>query len=107
MIDAEFVAKRMKQLRKEKGFKQADVARYMGIGETMYSLLESGKRVANLNHVITFCEYMNIAVSLFFEEDEGIEPCESSTEWKIVQRLNILSEEEKQAVLEYIDDFLN
>ena len=106
MIDIEFVAKRMRKLRKEKGLKQVEVAKYMGIGESMYSLLEAGKRAANLNHLDLFCEYLNISLSTFFEEKEEDEVDEAATEWKIIQRLGVLSEEEKQSVLDYIDNIL-
>jgi len=56
------IALRLRQLRDEKGVNQSDVAEYLSISRTAYSLYESGKRQMNYATLDMLADYYCVSV---------------------------------------------
>jgi transcriptional regulator with XRE-family HTH domain len=54
--------KRLRQLRKEKGLTQAELAKLLSIGESTVSFYESGKRQPDYETLIRLAEVFNVSV---------------------------------------------
>ena len=64
----------LRNLRKDSGLTQADVAKRLGMGKTNYNMIENGERQEDLNLslVISLSEIFNISVEKIIEEEEKI-----------------------------------
>ena len=54
--------KRLKELRKEKGLSQKELAAYLGISNAAYSLYERGDREPNISTLMKIANYYGVTV---------------------------------------------
>lgn len=52
---------RLKDLREDKDMKQADIAEFLGIQQTVYSRYERGFQNIPLEHLIKLADYYNVS----------------------------------------------
>jgi len=62
--------KRLRQLRKEKGLTQAELAKLLSIGESTVSFYESGKRQPDYETLIRLAEVFNVSVDYLLGRTE-------------------------------------
>ena len=55
-------SERLKELRKEKGLSQDDLAKAVGLTHTAIGLWEQGKRVPNLDSVIALSNFFGVSL---------------------------------------------
>lgn len=67
------IKERLKELRKEKDYKQKEVAKYLGISTTCYAGYEQGYREPNADTIIEICLFYNITTDylLGLEDENG------------------------------------
>lgn len=68
MID---ISTRIRKLRKDKNFRQQQIADYLGISQQSYSHYEQHKRELPIRHVIKLAEFYNISTDYLL----GTSPC--------------------------------
>lgn len=66
--------KRLRQLRKEKGLTQAELAKLLSIGESTVSFYESGKRQPDYETLIRLAEVFNVSVDYLLGRTEHKAP---------------------------------
>lgn len=64
------IANKLKKLRKENGFKQAQVAYFLDITREEVSYYENGKRNLNLSLLQKFADLYEVNIAYFLEESE-------------------------------------
>lgn len=64
------IGNRLKQLRKEKGVTQKQIATYLGIKQNSYSQYENGDRELGLETISKIAKYYKVAVQDFFISPE-------------------------------------
>lgn len=96
---------KVKQLIKLTGCNLKDFSKKADIPyTTLRSMLERGIDNASVNNVIKICNALNISVESLYEEDH----LSISKEDKyFLKKLNNLDSEDKNKVIEYIDDLSN
>lgn len=52
--------KRLRDLREDSDLKQADIAEYLGIAQTVYSRYERGFQTIPLEHLLKLADYYNV-----------------------------------------------
>lgn len=52
---------RIRAIRKEKGYSQADIAEVLETTQQHYSCYENGKNELPIRHLITLCKFLNIS----------------------------------------------
>lgn len=53
--------KRLRDLREENGLKQEDVAKILGIQQTVYSRYERGTQPLPIKHLVTLADYYHVS----------------------------------------------
>lgn len=57
---------RLKDLREDKDLKQADIAEFLGIKQTVYSRYERGYQNIPLEHLLKLADYYNVSTDYIF-----------------------------------------
>lgn len=73
MYDPQTIGQRMKTYRKMRKMRQGDVAEYMEIGKSYYSMLESGKRRISIEQLMEFSRCVRVPLFIILGEDENEE----------------------------------
>jgi len=61
----------LKRLRTDAGISQAQLAAYLGVGESQISMIENGKRELTLKNVLRLSSLLNVDSSLLVPGEEG------------------------------------
>ncbi|RAP47708.1 MAG: hypothetical protein BZ135_01650 [Methanosphaera sp. rholeuAM6] len=56
----ESIGKRLKKLRLDNNYSQNEVAKYLGISQSLLAKIESDKRNINLNRLLMLCDLYNV-----------------------------------------------
>ncbi len=62
MYDLNQISKRVKELRREKGYTQERVASEIGVNIKTYKLIERGKRVGSIDTLCLIAEYYHVSL---------------------------------------------
>ena len=65
---------RLKDLRKEAGLTQKEIAGYLGCSQQLYSNYEQGCRRLPVKHLILLAEYYNVSADYILGIDQKSEP---------------------------------
>ncbi len=68
-MDTEFVAKRITQLREQKGTSARDISLSLGQNVNYINRIENGKSLPSLRALFWICEYFGVTPSEFFDTD--------------------------------------
>lgn len=87
MVDTEFIADRIAQLRTAKGVSARDMSLSIGLGENYINHIENKKALPSMQVFFYICEYLQIEPKDFFD-DENSAPNEYNEAVKKLKRLN-------------------
>jgi len=68
----------LKNLRKDRGDTQADLAKYLGISRSAISMYESGEREPNFGTLEAIADYFNVNMNFLLGQTEDPCDCESN-----------------------------
>ena len=101
-MDIEFVRKRIEYLRKTDGASKRNMSSALEQSDSYISNITTGKSIPSLPALFEICDYFNISLKNFFDED--IEPSESIG--KILTGLHALDEEDRAVILHMVTRLL-
>lgn len=55
----------MRDLRQDKGYTQAYIAKFLGVAQNTYSQYESDKRSIQVEYIIALCDLYNVSADYF------------------------------------------
>lgn len=99
---------RLRTIRKSKNLYQKDIAEYLGINRTTYVKYETGASEPDLHTVSKLADYFGVTVDYLLGREEPKEelispPLDGSpTKQAILDRLDLLSDDQLNAVLAFI-----
>lgn len=97
---------RLKELRKERGLRQKDIADLLSITQMSYSYYERGLREPEIALLIKLAELFNVSVDYIIEnENERLEKL-TNDERRVVNKFRKLTEPNKSKIEERMDTFL-
>lgn len=67
-MDADFVRRRITQLRIEKGVSEYQMSLDMGHSRSYIQSIVSGRSLPSMSEFLYMCEYLNVTPSAFFDE---------------------------------------
>lgn len=111
MFVAADLGKRMRYIRKELGLSQRQIAEGMGISTNMYSCMELGTKKINLEHITLFSEYVNVPLTVIFDDCENeqldIYRKEKNHDYDmILQAFQSLEPFQKEQVMSFIQNMM-
>lgn len=111
MFVAADLGKRMRYIRKELGLSQRQIAEGMGISTNMYSGMELGTKKINLEHITLFSEYVNVPLTVIFDDCENeqldIYRKEKNHDYDmILQAFQSLEPFQKEQVMSFIQNMM-
>lgn len=111
MFVAADLGKRMRYIRKELGLSQRQIAEGMGISTNMYSGMELGTKKINLEHITLFSEYVNVPLTVIFDDCENeqldIYRKEKNHDYDmILQTFQSLEPFQKEQVMSFIQNMM-
>ena len=104
MYDPQFIGQRMKIYRKMRKLKQIDVASYMEVSPSLYSLWESGVRRISVDQLLNFSRCVQVPMFIILGEEENGELLNVSEEVveidkELIQRIRKMDLIEKTSLL--------
>ena len=111
MFVAADLGKRMRYIRKELDLSQRQIAEGMGISTNMYSGMELGTKKINLEHITLFSEYVNVPLTVIFDDCENeqldIYRKEKNHDYDmILQAFQSLEPFQKEQVMSFIQNMM-
>jgi len=95
---------RIKKLRKEKGWKQSDLAEKTGIDRNMISYYENGKYLPSADALMKIAEIFDVSIDYLLVEDIQRKPLRQSIDSEMVKYLNELDhlDAKDQEMIKYL-----
>jgi transcriptional regulator with XRE-family HTH domain len=108
MADRGFdVGRNIRNLRKEKGLSQAELARKTGVSQKVISAYERNYRIPSSTFIPVVAETLGTTPDALYNNGEGNSAgLKKSGLWKIVERLESIPETEREEAFGMIDKFL-
>jgi transcriptional regulator with XRE-family HTH domain len=108
MTDRGFdIGRNLRNLRKEKGLSQAELARKTGVSQKVISAYERNYRLPSSTFIPLVAETLGTTPNALYDTGEGKGGgLKKSGLWKIVERLDGIPENEREEVFGMIDEFL-
>lgn len=102
----DFVIQQLKEVRKALGFNQTDFAKYLGITQTAYSMIESGHRPLAEKYIKVICSIFNVS-ERWFLTGEGNMFLSSPYEKEFTEIFSHLAPETQEYLLLMAKELLN
>jgi len=98
------LSKRLKKLRKEKGLKQLDIAKFLNISRSTYGHYETGHAVPSKESIEKLSDFFNVTVDYLLcrTNDKKSHNREINTFDSFIEEIDSLSEESKKELEKYI-----
>lgn len=101
----EIIADNIFIYRKKSNLTQKELAEMLKVKNSAISNWETGVNSIDMETLMKLCEVLNVSISTMFgEENKKETPCFDGTEKKLIESFNVLNEDGKRKVVEYIDD---
>ena len=101
------IGRNIRNLRKEKGLSQAELARKTGVSQKVISAYERNYRLPSSTFIPVVAETLGTTPDALYDTGEGKSSgLKRSSLWKIVERLEVVPESEREEVFAMIDKFL-
>lgn len=101
------IGRNIRNLRKDKGLSQAELARKTGVSQKVISAYERNYRLPPSTFIPVVAETLGTTPDALYDTGEGKSSgLKRSSLWKIVERLEGIPENERDKVFELIDKFL-
>ena len=102
----------LRKLRKEKGFKQKEIANYLKISIQAYSGYESGYREPDFATIVKLADFFNVSVDYLLERDKAKNEPINDNDVILIARGGkktqyTLTEDEAQAFLKILEGLKN
>lgn len=104
-VSLEYIGHRLREIRKEQGLSQQDVAEALGIPQSNLSRIENGKQRLNLSVLAGILSTYGMEMDDFFSFSGGQSPARplDTGEQKLLSLYRLLDTEGKQDVLEFLE----
>lgn len=93
-MEKEFIKNRVYQIRNSHKISARSLSLDLGMSSEYINQLESGRMSPSLDFIINFCEYFNLSLSDFFDDNTKY-PLETK---QFIQELNKLTKEEMSLI---------
>ena len=101
------IGRNIRNLRKEKGLSQAELARKTGVSQKVISAYERNYRLPSSTFIPVVAETLGTTPDALYDTGEGKSSgLKKSSLWKIVERLDGIPEKEREEAFAMIDKFL-
>jgi transcriptional regulator with XRE-family HTH domain len=101
------IGRNLRNLRKIKGFSQADLGRKTGVSQKVISAYERSYRLPPSTFIPRVAETLGTTPDALYDTGEGkAGGLKRSSLWKMVERLEGIQENEREQVFAMIDKFL-
>ena len=99
---------RIKQLRKEKGWKQSDLAKNIGSDARQISRYENGRVTPSIDAIVKIAIAFDVTIDYLLIEDAPRRPLKTNDHELVnrLQNINTLSEEDKSSLFHIFDALL-
>lgn len=98
------IGKRIKQLAKERGLTQKQIADALGVTQSFISALYTDKKLPSLEMVISLCQCLGVSPNALLWEEEIDQASDiSSIERKLILKFRLLSSRDKELVCNLVD----
>lgn len=99
---------RLKELRKEKGVSQADIAEYLGISKAAYGFYEAGRNMPSVDILISIAEYFAVSTDYLLartnarsiKSNHFVEAAQMKNDY---DKLSSLPDDDKQMIEDLIE----
>lgn len=98
-MNKNFIKERINYIRTSNKISARNLSLELGMSSEYINQLESGRLTPSVDFLINFCEYFNIKLSDFFDDEQKY-PLEYQ---KLITNLNKLKKEEVEAVINIVD----
>lgn len=100
MLNTRTIGKQLKELRKNRGWRQLEVADKVGLSRSAVSNIESGKRALTLTTLKKFCEVYSVDVSYFdIDIDNFDEALDLTTKLEKIFKSEHITDEKKDEIV--------
>ena len=101
------IGRNIRNLRKDKGLSQAELARKTGVSQKVISAYERNYRLPPSTFIPVVAETLGTTPDALYDTGEGKSGgLKKNTLWKIVERLEEIPENDREEVFKLIDKFL-
>jgi transcriptional regulator with XRE-family HTH domain len=101
------IGRNIRNLRKDRGLSQAELARKTGVSQKVISAYERNYRLPPSSFIPRVAETLGTSPDALYDSGEGKNTAlKKSGLWKIVEKLEAVPENEREEVFEMIDRFL-
>ena len=103
------LGKKIKNLRKERGVTQQQIADLINMHRSNYSKIENGQRDISVNALNKIAKFFNVSVDNLINETTGIPKEVTIKDKSLLERVKLIQElekEEQNLVLKFIDSLL-
>jgi transcriptional regulator with XRE-family HTH domain len=101
------IGRNIRNLRKEKGLSQAELARKTGVSQKVISAYERDYRLPPSTFIPRVAETLGTTPDVLYDSGEGkFGGLKKSVLWKIVERLEEIPERNREEVFKLIDKYL-
>lgn len=97
-MEKEFIRNRVYEIRTSKKVSARSLSLELGMSSEYINQLESGRLMPSLDFLINFCDYFNLTLSNFFDNDIKY-PTETN---QLITEINKLSKEEFSLIFDLI-----
>jgi transcriptional regulator with XRE-family HTH domain len=103
------IGRNIREIRKKKGFSQAELGRKVGVSQKVISAYERNYRLPPSSLIPHVAESLGTSTDALYEasdKDNTAHRLKNSDLWKIVERLEAIPENERKEVFGIIDKYL-
>ncbi|MCP4137601.1 MAG: helix-turn-helix transcriptional regulator [bacterium] len=103
------IAKRLKELRKEKNLKQNELAEQMGMDNKMISHYENGKSIPSIDALMKIAVIFDISVDYLLFEESPRRPLKQSGDRELIEyvsNMDKLTEEDRDSIKHIIKSLI-
>ncbi len=97
-MDKEFIKERVATIRNTKNISARSLSLNLGMSSEYINQVENGRLMPSLDFILNFCDYFNISVGEFFDDNTKY-----PTQYKdLILELNKMSQPELQQIMDLI-----
>lgn len=97
-MDKEFIKERVATIRNSKNISARSLSLNLGMSSEYVNQVENGRLMPSLDFIMNFCDYFNISVGEFFDEN-----VKYPNQYKdLIKELNKLSQPELQQIIDLV-----
>lgn len=99
LYDREFIKARIAKIRNSRNISARSLSLNLGMSSEYVNQVENGRLNPSLEFLLNFCDYFNITIGVFFDEDNSF-PIEYK---ELINQLNKLTKQELNQIIEFVN----